>query len=110
MDSPAEFLLLSDIDLKTSIASQKLLMLVLFITDGNGLCYLVESGLMKLPDKIRNKVAIFKIDHKINKESVNTFGIQNVPTLLFLQDGKLIDRIEGLISKKELISRIQYYL
>ena len=78
MDSPAEFLLLSDIDLKTSIASQKLLTLVLFVTDGNGYCYLVESCLMKLPDKIRNKVAIFKIDYKISKESVNTFGIQSV--------------------------------
>jgi thioredoxin 1 len=110
MVSLAEYRFLSDVDLKATIAAQKLLTLVLFITEGNGLCYLVESGLMKIPGMIKDKVAIFKIDHKINKESVITFGIQSVPTLLFFQDGKLIDKIEGLISKKELISRIKHNL
>jgi thioredoxin 1 len=101
---------LSDVDLKTTITEQEQLTIVLAVADGNSLCFLTESSLKKLPSMIRNKVSIFKIDYEINRESIINYRIQNTPTLLFFQGGQLIDKIEGLISKKELISRIQHNL
>jgi thiol-disulfide isomerase/thioredoxin len=83
---------------------------VLFIKEGNSFCYLMESKLKKLSDKIRNKISIFKIDCEINRNSVISYRIQNTPTLLLLKSGILIDKIEGLTSKKDLISRIQQNL
>jgi thiol-disulfide isomerase/thioredoxin len=110
MASMKEFRYLSDVELNTTIISNELLTLVLVVKEGVSLCYLMESNLKKLSDKIRNKISIFKIDYKINRDSVISYGIQNTPTLLLLKRGILIEKIEGLTSKKELISRIQHNL
>ena len=105
-----EFRYLSDVELHSAIISNELLTLVLVVKEGHSLCYLMESNLKKLSDKIRNKISIFKIDYKFNRDSVINYGIQTTPTLLLLKRGILIDKIEGLSSKKELISRIQHNL
>lgn len=34
------------------------------------------------------------------------YGIRNIPTLLFFQDGQLVDRTVGVVSKQDICSRI----
>jgi thioredoxin 1 len=110
MNSPIEIPYLSDIDLKKAISSLIGLVLVLFVEDGNGICYLMESSLNKLPVDIRSRISIFKMEYKTNQESLLIYSIQNTPSLLFFNKGQLVDKMVGLFSKKELISRIQLNL
>ena len=35
------------------------------------------------------------------------YGIRNIPTLLYFKDGQLADRSVGVISKQEIISRLE---
>ena len=51
-------------------------------------------------------VEIRKIDVDDNEEMVIAYGIRNIPTLIFLKDDKIVDKISGTISKEALISKI----
>ena len=35
------------------------------------------------------------------------YGIRNIPTLLFFKDGQLADRAVGVVSKQEIVSRLE---
>ena len=46
-------------------------------------------------------MVIGKINVDENSELAKEFGIRNLPTVLFLKDGKVIDRFSGGVGKPE---------
>ena len=38
------------------------------------------------------------------------YGIRNIPTLLYIKGGEVVDRTSGLVSKQDIIARIQNLL
>lgn len=54
-------------------------------------------------------VEIRKIDVDDNEEMVIAYGIRNIPTLIFIKDNKIVDKITGTISKEILINKINEY-
>ena len=48
------------------------------------------------------EVKIAKLDIEKNPRAAQEFGIQNIPTMLILKDGKLVDKLVGMKSKKVL--------
>ena len=46
------------------------------------------------------------VDVDDNEEMVMTYGIRNIPTLIFIKDNQIVDRISGTISKEALINKI----
>ena len=51
-------------------------------------------------------VEIRKIDVDDNEEEVMAYNIRNIPTLIFIKDGVVVDKISGTISKEALINKI----
>ena len=51
-------------------------------------------------------VEIRKVDVDDNEEMVIAYGIRNIPTLIFIKDGVVVDKISGTISKEALINKI----
>jgi len=49
----------------------------------------------------------YTVDFENEIGLVNEYGIVDVPTILFYKSGKLVDHTIGLISKNELISKIE---
>ena len=51
-------------------------------------------------------VEIRKIDVDDNEEEVMVYNIRNIPTLIFIKDGVVVDKISGTISKETLLNKI----
>lgn len=51
-------------------------------------------------------VEVRKIDVDDNEEMVIAYNIRNIPTLIFIKDGVVVDKISGTISKEALINKI----
>jgi len=100
----------SDLDLNSIITSSTNFLLVLFTSEGSGLGYLEESNLTELPKQLVKCLSIYKIDSDQNKETALAYNIRELPTLLFFHGNNIIDKIVGLHSKADLISRIQLNL
>lgn len=54
-------------------------------------------------------VEIRKIDVDDNEEMVIAYGIRNIPTLIFIKDNEIVDKVTGTISKEILINKINEY-
>lgn len=54
-------------------------------------------------------VEIRKIDVDDNEEMVIAYNIRNIPTLIFIKDNQIINKISGTVSKDILINKISEY-
>ena len=54
-------------------------------------------------------VEIRKVDVDDNEEMVIAYGIRNIPTLIFIKDGVVVDKISGTVSKETLLNKINEY-
>ena len=54
-------------------------------------------------------VNIQKIDVDEDEEHVVEYGIRNIPTLIFIKDKVVVDKISGTVSKETLLNKINEY-
>ena len=54
-------------------------------------------------------VTIQKINVDEDEEHVIAYGVRNIPTLIFLKDNKIVDKVSGTVSKEVLINKINEY-
>ena len=52
------------------------------------------------------EVEIVKIDVEEDVEATDTYGIRNIPTLVFIKNGEEVTRLSGLRTKEQIIEAI----
>ena len=53
------------------------------------------------------KIRVFKVDAMANPDLANQFQVRSVPTLLFMRDGEVKDRVNMLLSREDLVGKIE---
>lgn len=71
-----------------------------------GPCQVVTPIFYELSTELGNKVKFCKIDLSFELELLKKLEVTAVPTILFIKDGKIIDRHAGLISKEDLRNKV----
>ena len=64
-----------------------------------GPCKRLGPIIEELANEYDGKAIVGKCDIEENDELTEMFGIMNVPTVVFLKDGKEVDRVVGLAMK-----------
>lgn len=64
-----------------------------------GPCKRLAPMIEELAAEYDGKVSIGKCDIEENTDMTDKFGIMNVPTVVFIKDGKEIDRLVGIAGK-----------
>jgi len=67
-----------------------------------GPCKMVAPVLDKLSKELSGKVVIAKVNTDENPEWMMKYGIQGIPTMLFISGGKIIHRQVGALPEKML--------
>ncbi|MBT4264468.1 MAG: thioredoxin family protein [Deltaproteobacteria bacterium] len=98
----------SNFDLK--ILSEEKLILIIFVKNNNSICHLFDIIFQKFHSDIMNQIFVYKVDCERSKNIARTYRIHETPSILFFQKKELIDRVSGVISKNELLSRIQIHI
>ncbi len=93
-------------DIFNKKVSKKPFALVEFTADWSGSGYIMDKILGKLNEEFGKNVAFYQIDFEIHTKTSKHYNIDKVPTILLFRNGELIDRISGIISEAELVSRI----
>ncbi|MCF8363828.1 MAG: thioredoxin family protein [Prolixibacteraceae bacterium] len=81
------------------IESEKKVVL-LFINDWNGSAIILEGALSALQKKWGKTYQFVKISNDDCMEVGGKYNIQNIPTILIFDKGKVIEKISGVPSKK----------
>ncbi len=75
-----------------------------------GPCKLIAPFVDELAEEYKDTVNIGKCNIDENTDLPAQFGIRNIPTLLFLKDGVVVDKLVGATSKNALKEKVDKLL
>jgi thioredoxin 1 len=75
-----------------------------------GPCRMIGPIVEELAAEYEDKVIIGKMDVDSNDETVSKFGIRNIPTILFIKGGEVVDKHVGAGTKAMLEEKIRKIL
>ena len=81
--------------------------LVDFWAEWCGPCRMVGPIVEELANDYDGKAVIGKVNVDHNKEIAAKFGIRNIPTIIFLKNGELVDKSVGAVPKNVLAEKIE---
>lgn len=100
---------ITDSNFQEVIGSDKLVVID-FWAEWCGPCRMVGPIVDELATEYEGKAIIGKVDVDSNDEITSKYGIRNIPTILFLKNGELVDKQVGAAQKSVLVEKIDKLL
>ena len=75
-----------------------------------GPCKKIAPFIAELADEYEGRVLVGKCDVDENDDLTSRFGIRNVPTVLFIKGGQVVDKHVGAAPKSELVNKVEALL
>ena len=75
-----------------------------------GPCRMVAPIIEELANEYDGKVTVGKCDVEEADDIAAEFGIRNIPTIVFMKDGKILDKIVGAASKSKIEEKVKALL
>ncbi len=72
-----------------------------------GPCRMLSPTVDEIASEWGDRVTVAKCNVDDAEEVAAQFGIRNIPTLVFLKDGKIVDRLVGAVPKAEIVAKLQ---
>ncbi len=71
-----------------------------------GPCRMLSPTVSDVASELEGKALVAKCNVDDCEDIALKYGIRNIPTLLFFKNGELADRAVGVVSKQEIINRL----
>jgi len=75
-----------------------------------GPCRMLSPIVDELASEFEGRATIAKCNVDDCEEIAMRFGVRNIPTLVFIKHGEVVDRTVGVLPKQEIAAKIQLYL
>src|SRR5688500_1702771 len=75
-----------------------------------GPCRTIAPTIEALARELAGKVLVGKLDVDANQRTAARFGVQGIPTLLILKNGREVDRIVGVQSREAILATLQRHI
>jgi len=69
-------------------------------------CHMIAPVVEKINREYEGRIKVGKLNVDENPAVAGKYGIMSIPTLLLFQDGKIVDRVIGVVSKKILEQKV----
>lgn len=91
------------------LKSEKLVVVDLF-AEWCGPCKVISPIIDEISIEFENEISVGKVDVDNNSEIANKYNIRNIPTILFIKDGQVVDKLVGSVQKKQIVDKINLNL
>ena len=75
-----------------------------------GPCRMIGPIIEELAGEYANRVVIGKCDVESNEDIVAQYRVRNIPTVVFIKDGQVVDKVVGGTTKEKLKAKIDAML
>jgi thioredoxin 1 len=100
----------TDAAFEKTVLQSSLPVIVDFWAPWCGPCRLIAPTLEKIAKEYAGKLLVAKVNTDENPEWATRFGVQGIPTLLFVANGKVIHRQVGALPEPMLRDVVQQFL
>lgn len=107
---PAEPIHVTDAAFEKAVLQSPIPVIVDFWAPWCGPCKMVAPILDKLAHEYDGKLLVAKVNTDENPEWMNKYGIQGIPTMLFVANGKIIHRQVGALPEKMLRDTVSQFM
>jgi len=101
---------LTDSNFEENVINAEKPALVDFWATWCGPCRMVGPLVEELSNEYDGKAVVGKVDVDNNPEIAQKYGIRNIPTLLFIKNGEVVDKQVGAVSKDVLAQKLDAML
>lgn len=92
------------------ILAQPGLIVIDFWATWCGPCRILSPTVDELAKEFDGRATVAKCNVDDCEDIAAQFGIRNIPTLVFVKNGAVVDRTVGVLPKQEIAAKIQLYL
>ncbi len=92
------------------LKNTKELIVIDFWAEWCGPCKMIAPSVEELANEYEGKALIGKCDVDDNNEIAVNYGIRNIPTLLFIKNGEVVERLVGALPKAKIAEAIEKHL
>ena len=82
------------------------LVVIDFWAEWCGPCKMVGPIIDQISEEYKDKVVVGKLDVDNNDETTSKYGIRNIPTILFIKNGEVVDKMVGAGAKNLFTEKI----
>ena len=101
---------ITDAEFEEKVLKSKIPVIVDFWAPWCGPCRMVAPMLDKIASEMAGKVVIAKVNTDENAEWAQKYGVQGIPTMLFIQNGKVIRNQVGALPEALLRDAVKSFL
>jgi thioredoxin 1 len=92
-----------------ALKSDKLVM-VDFWAEWCGPCRMVGPLVEELSKEYDGKAVVGKVNVDLHGGIAAQFGVRNIPTIVFLKNGELVDKVVGAVPKDQLAEKLDAHI
>ncbi len=97
---------ITDATLDEVLATDKLVVID-FWAEWCGPCKMIGPIIEQLGEEYKDRVVVGKVDVDNNDEATSKYGIRNIPTVLFIKNGEVVDKVVGAGAKSLFEEKIE---
>jgi len=96
----------NDTNFKQEVLSSDLPVLVDFWAEWCMPCHMVAPTVKTIAKRYKGKLKVCKVNVDKAPKTSSKYGIMSIPTLVIFKNGKIVDKIIGVVSESELASKV----
>jgi len=73
-------------------------------------CKMIAPTIEELDKEYEGRIKICKVDVDKCPQVSSEYGIMSIPTLAIFKGGKLVEKIAGVVSRTEIISKLEPHI
>jgi thioredoxin 1 len=101
---------LTDSNFKATVLDSGKVAIVDFWAEWCGPCKAIGPMIEEISKEFDGKAIVGKVDVDSNPETAMKYGIRNIPTILFIKNGQVVDKQVGAVPKANLVAMLNKHL
>lgn len=101
---------LTDGNFQAEVLDSDKVALVDFWAEWCGPCRMIGPVVEELHGEFEGKAVVGKVNVDNNPEVSAKYGVRNIPTLLFIKNGEVVDKHVGVASKADLKAKLEAHV